>query len=56
MARVTRRPVCWICFVAGVVTRLDDESRCPMHGLVRDRVLGIVQVDTRILARRPWRD
>jgi hypothetical protein len=44
-----RRPLCWLCFVARVESRLDAESMCVVHGLVKDRVLGFVQVDERIL-------
>ena len=42
-------PLCWLCFVARIRTELDTDSRCPMHGLVRDRVLGLVRVDIRML-------
>jgi hypothetical protein len=45
------RPVCWLCLLDRVRTDLDAASRCPVHGLVRDRVLGFVQVDVRLLAK-----
>lgn len=44
------RPLCWLCFVNHDETRLDEQSRCPFHGLMKDRVLGIVRVDVRMLA------
>ena len=44
-------PLCWLCFLAHVGTRLDAKSRCAIHGLVKDRVLGIVQVDVKLLDR-----
>jgi len=44
-----QRALCWLCFLNRVATRLDVESRCPMHGLIRDRVLAIVQVDVQFL-------
>lgn len=47
-----KAPLCWLCFVGHVETRLDSESRCPTHGLVKDRVLGLVRVDERLLGRR----
>lgn len=44
-----KQPVCWICFLEHVETRLDADSRCPLHGLIRDRVLGIVRVSETFL-------
>lgn len=46
------RPIlcCW-CFVLQIKTVLDAESRCPVHGLVKDRILGLVRMDTRLLGR-----
>lgn len=46
---MNQNAVCWLCFVVRVETRLNDDSRCPIHGLVKDRVLGLVRVDTRLL-------
>jgi hypothetical protein len=43
--------LCWLCFLDHDATVLDAASCCPKHGLVKDRVLGIVQVDTRMLDR-----
>ena len=39
---------CW-CALAHVDTRLDADSRCPVHGLVLDRFLGTVRMDVRFL-------
>jgi len=47
--RATLRPLCWLCFLDRVATRLDAESHCPFHGLIRDRVLGIVHIDAGFL-------
>jgi len=52
MTRSVDRPLCWLCFVAHDETRLDSDDRCPIHGLVRDRVIGIVQVDISFLKER----
>jgi len=38
-------PLCWLCLVSRVETRLDTDSKCSIHGLVKDRVLGFVRVD-----------
>ena len=43
--------LCWLCFLAHVETRLDAQSRCVVHGLVKDRVLGIVRVDVTLLEK-----
>lgn len=42
-------PLCWLCFLDHNGTPLDEASRCPIHGLVRDRVLGLVRIDERFL-------
>ncbi len=39
---------CW-CAVNGQEAILDASGRCPKHGIVRDRLLGVVQVDKRLL-------
>jgi len=51
-SRKSTRPPCWLCLMNGYVVRLNVSSRCPIHGMVRDRVLTIVQVDTRLLKGR----
>ena len=43
---------CWLCALDRIVQRLDAKSCCVMHGLVKDRILGIVQVDVRFLERK----
>jgi hypothetical protein len=49
------RRLCWLCFVGGLRNQLDSESRCHAHGLVLDRLIAIVQVDTRLLMAREQR-
>jgi len=44
-----QRALCWLCFLQHIRTHLDADSRCPVHGLLKDRVLGIVRVDTKLL-------
>lgn len=49
---MTPHPVCWLCFLDHIETRLDAESRCPIHGLVKDRVLGLVRMAVGFLKER----
>lgn len=44
-----RRPLCCWCAINYVETRLDADSRCPVHGLVLDRLLGTVRLDVRFM-------
>jgi hypothetical protein len=43
------QPLCCWCVINRVETRLDADSRCPVHGLVRDRLLGFVRMDVKFL-------
>lgn len=46
--------LCWLCCLDNIPTPLDAESKCPMHGLVKDRVLCMIQVDVKLLKK--WAD
>jgi len=47
--------LCWLCFLDHIETRLDTASRCSIHGLVKDRVLGMIRVDVNLLKHKPVR-
>lgn len=49
--RGPNRPLCWRCFLQHDEEHLDEKSCCRIHGLVKDRVLGIVRVSVNILDR-----
>ncbi len=47
------KPVCWLCWLDDYAPQLlSSDSRCAIHGLVLDRILGIVQVDVRLVETR----